>query len=248
MARIARFDRIDSLRGLAIVWMTVYHFWFDLDYFGWVDENFTQDPLWTVQRTLIVALFLLCAGAGQAVAVLQGQSWQRFGRRWAQVAGAALLVSLGSWWMYPQTFIYFGVLHGMAVMLLIVRLTAHWGAWLWLAGILAMASPWVAAAAIANNDSLLFLNEKAFNWLGWILSKPRTEDYVPLFPWLGVMWWGVAATQALLVHNPLVLTGAIPWVFRPLAWLGTWSLLYYLLHQPVMLGVLQMAHMSKLLS
>ena len=162
MARIARFDRIDALRGLAIGWMTVYHFWFDLDYFGWVDENFTQDPLWTVQRTLIVALFLLCAGAGQAVAVLQGQSWQRFWRRWAQVAGAALLVSLGSWWMYPQTFIYFGVLHGMAVMLLIVRLTAHWGAWLWLAGALAMTSPWVAAAAITNNDSLLFLNEKAF--------------------------------------------------------------------------------------
>jgi uncharacterized membrane protein len=29
--------------------------------------------------------------------------------------------------MFPKTFIYFGVLHGMAVMLIIVRLTAGWG-------------------------------------------------------------------------------------------------------------------------
>jgi len=30
------------------------------------------------------------------------------------------------------------------------------------------------------------------NWLGLITRKLVTEDYVPLLPWLGVMWWGVA--------------------------------------------------------
>jgi len=37
------------------------------------------------------------------------------------------------------------------------------------------------------------MNAPALNWLGWISQKPITEDYAPLFPWLGVMWWGAAA-------------------------------------------------------
>ena len=130
----ARYDSIDALRGVAIVWMTVYHFCFDLNHFGWLHQDFYRDPFWTWQRTAIVSLFLFCAGLGQAVAFDQRQGWPRFWKRWAQVAGCALLVTLGSWWMFPKSFIYFGVLHGIAVMLIVVRLTAGWGRWLWLAG------------------------------------------------------------------------------------------------------------------
>jgi len=69
-----RFDRLDALRGLAIVWMVAFHFAFDLNHFGWLQppHNFTRDALWTTQRTLIVSGFLLCAGAGQAVALQAG--------------------------------------------------------------------------------------------------------------------------------------------------------------------------------
>ncbi|MBS7806356.1 heparan-alpha-glucosaminide N-acetyltransferase [Variovorax sp. PCZ-1] len=234
----ARFDRLDALRGVAIVWMTIYHFCFDLNHFGWIKQNFYTDPLWTWQRSAIVSLFLLCAGAGQAVALHQGQTWQRFWKRWAQVAGCALLVSVGSYLMYPKTFIYFGVLHGIAVMLIIVRLTAHWGVWLWPLGALAIASKFIAASAISTPGSWQFLNEPGFNILGWVSKLPVTEDYVPIFPWLGVMWWGVAAAQWLLANRSVMMTGSVTHSTRWLAWLGTWSLTWYMLHQPVMIGVI----------
>lgn len=234
-ARADRFDAIDALRGVAIVWMTAYHFAFDLNHFGWIRQDFYRDPAWTWQRTAIVSLFLFCAGLGQAVAVAQGQSWSRFWRRWAQVAGCALLVTLGSWFMFPNSFIYFGVLHGIAVMLILVRLTASWGAWLWLAGALAIASKFGAEALHAAQPGLDFLNARAWNWLGWISRKPITEDYVPLVPWLGVMWWGMATGQWLLARRPALLARAAP---APLAWLGRWSLSWYMLHQPVLLGLL----------
>jgi uncharacterized membrane protein len=221
-----RYDTLDALRGLAILWMTVYHFAFDLNHFGWIRQDFYRDPVWTWQRTAIVSLFLFCAGLGQAVAVAQGQGWPRFWRRWSQVAGCALLVTAGSWFMYPNSFIYFGVLHGIAVMLVIVRLTAGWGAWLWLAGALAIASKAIALDAF---------NAPALNWIGWVSRLPVTEDYVPVFPWLGVMWWGMAAGQWLLRERPAVLVRPAP---RALAWMGRWSLSWYMVHQPVLIGLL----------
>ena len=236
-----RLDRIDLLRALAMVWMTVYHFCFDLDHFGLIEQDFYRDPFWTWQRTAIVSLFLFTAGLSQAVAVHQGQSWPRFWRRWAQVAGAALLVTAGSLLMFPNSFIYFGVLHGIAVMLIVVRLTAGWGAWLWPLGALAIAAKFAAPLAIAAVPALEILNGPALNWLGLISRLPITEDYVPLIPWLGVMWWGVATGRWALQHRPHWLgSGDAPatGLKRVGVVLGRWSLSYYLVHQPVLLGVI----------
>ena len=225
-----------------MVWMTAFHFCFDLNQFGYWKQNFYYDPLWTWQRTLIVSLFLFCAGIGQAIALAQAQSWPRFWRRWVQVLLCALLVSLGSWWMYPQSFIYFGVLHGIALMLIIVRLTARWGNWLWLLGGVAIVAKFVAAYALdttAMAGLADVLNAPALNWLGLITRKPITEDYVPLLPWLGVMWWGVAAGRRWSGRALLHWSGKLPaGLIKPLATLGRWSLSYYMLHQPVMIGAL----------
>lgn len=231
----ARFAAVDSLRGLAMVWMTVFHFSFDLANAGYTQQNFYADPVWTWQRSGILGLFLLCAGAGQAIAVAQGQRWARFWRRWGQIAGCALLVSLGSWFMFPKSYIHFGVLHGMAVMLIVARLTAGWGRWLWFAGLLAIASKFIAAHAISTGAMPQFFNEKALNWLGWVSRLPITEDYVPVFPWLGVMWWGMAAAQWWLARGATPGLASLNQV-RLLGWLGRHSLPYYMLHQPVLLG------------
>lgn len=236
-----RFSRIDALRGAAIAWMTAFHFCFDLNHFGWIRQDFYRDPFWTWQRAAIVSLFLFCAGLGQAVATAQGQGWPRFWKRWAQVAACALLVTAGSYWMYPRSFIYFGVLHGIAVMLVIVRLTAGWGAWLWPLGALAIAAPFAAEATHAAWPQLDFLNGRAWNWLGWISRKPVTEDHVPLLPWLGWMWWGLAAGLWLLGQRPALLQGPIPRAFAPLAWMGRWSLSWYMVHQPLLIGLLLLA-------
>jgi uncharacterized membrane protein len=227
-----RFDRLDALRGLAIVWMVVFHFLFDLNHFGFFEprHNFHRDALWVNQRTVIVSLFLFCAGLSVAVALAQGQTWARFWRRWAQVAGCALLVSLGSALMFPKSFIFFGVLHGIAVMLVLARLAAPLKAWLWPLGAFALLLPW-------------WLQHEAFNgrWLAWtglVTRKPITEDFVPVLPWLGVLLWGVAAGQWLLAQRPSLLSGVLPRAASPLARLGRWSLTVYMVHQPLFIGAI----------
>ncbi len=242
-----RFSSIDALRGFAMVWMTFFHFCFDLNHFGLIKQDFYLDPFWTWQRTCILSLFLFTAGMGQAIALHQRQSWQRFWRRWAQVAACAALVSVASYGMYPNSFIYFGTLHGIAVMLILVRLSAGWGNWLWLLGGLAIAGKFIGSSvlpSVADAQLLQMFNSPALNWLGLITEKPRTEDYVPLMPWLGVMWWGMAAGQWALKARPAWFaaramgTKGSRQTAQPLAWLGRWSLSYYMLHQPVMIGAL----------
>jgi len=225
-----RFDRLDTLRAVAIVWMAVFHFSFDLAYFRFTRQNFYTDPFWTVQRTCIVSLFLFCAGMGQAIAHEQGQGWPRFWRRWAQVAGCALLVSAGSWLMFKDRFISFGVLHAIAVMLIVARLTAGWGAWLWPAGAVA-----IALDRFVHHP---FFDPRLTNWIGLMTHKPATEDYVPLLPWIGVVWWGAAAGQWVLRHHREWIVGPVPRALRPMAVLGRWSLSFYMLHQPVLIGIL----------
>ncbi len=235
-----RIESVDALRGLAMVWMTIFHFCFDLSHFGYWPQDFRADPFWTVQRTVIVSLFLFCAGLGQALAWSQNVAWARFWRRWGQIAFCALLVSAGSYLMFPNSFIHFGVLHGMAVMLLIVRCTAGWGAGLWLAGALALAAPWLGGWLLAGPAAAWApaFNGGSLNWLGVVTRKPFTEDYVPVLPWLGVMWWGTAAGQWALQRRAGWLYAGLPKAVRPLVLLGRWSLSYYMLHQPVLIGTL----------
>ena len=265
-----RFAAIDMLRGLAMVWMTLFHFAFDLQHFGYLHANFYADPFWTLQRVAIVSLFVFCAGLGQAVAVQQGQGWGRFWKRWWRIALCALAVSAGSVLMFPNSFIYFGILHGMALMLIVARLSAGLGVWLWPLGLLAIAMKPIAAYAISAGVWGTFLNERMFNWLGLVSVLPVTEDYVPIFPWLGILWWGMAAMEWHLRRNareggwvPMrsaqvkeepaqragdteqnVLAPSLPaprpkaGVIGSLSVLGRWSLSFYMLHQPVLLGAL----------
>lgn len=228
---------LDALRGAAIVWMAAFHFAFDLNHFGYLQENFRADPFWTWQRTAIVSLFLLCAGMGQAVAFEQGQGWARFARRWAQVAVCALLVSAGSALMFPLSWIHFGVLHGMAVMLVLVRLLApllHRGA----AGRGLLAGLAGLALALPQFIAHPLFDSRLGSAVGLVTRKPVTEDWVPVLPWLGVMLLGLLLGHRLLHARRRLMSGGLWAPLRPLAVLGRWSLSFYMVHQPVFIGAL----------
>ena len=241
-----RFDRLDAWRGLAIVWMACFHFSFDLNLHRLLHpyQFFTADPFWTGQRFCIVSMFLLGAGASQAVAVDAGQTWRRFWRRWAQVAGCAVLVSLATLPMFPQSWISFGVLHGMATMLVVLRALGTrlpparvgrsplaFGALALAAALAWMLPHWVQDPVFDSRWGW---------WTGLVTHLPFTEDYVPIFPWLGMMLAGYLAASLLLARAPRALGGPVPAAVRPLSVLGRWSLSFYMIHQPLLIGALEL--------
>jgi uncharacterized membrane protein len=232
-----RLDGLDALRGLAMVWMTLFHFSFDLSHYGLLaGQNFYTEVFWTAQRTAIVSLFLLCAGMGQGLAHEHQLGWSRFVGRWWRIVACAALVSAGSWWMFPRSWISFGVLHGMAVMLLLARcllLARPRAALLLVLAAVCLVLPW--------SWRHVWFDTRWTDWIGLVTHKPITEDYVPLLPWFGVMLIGVVLGRWLAGRRPgqaqAVSVDRLPAALRGLVLLGRWPLSYYMLHQPVMIGL-----------
>lgn len=228
----SRAEALDALRGVAIVWMVAFHAAFDLNHFGWIDppQQFLKDPFWTWQRVAIVSLFMGCAGASQALAAQRGQSAAAFWARWRQIALCAALVSVATWVVFPTTWIRFGVLHGLALMVVLARWTAGWpSAVLAVAAALSLGLPhWVQLAVFDN----------PWAWgVGLGTRKPVTEDYAPLLPWMGCVWAGLLIAR----RPPLPGFRATGMLWRCLQWLGRRPLRIYMLHQPLLWGVLLLA-------
>lgn len=215
-----------------MLWMAVFHFDFDLNMLGFIQprQHFFDDAFWTTQRTCILSLFLFAAGASLAVAMTRGQTWANFWRRWSQVAGCAVLVSIATWVMFPRGWIWFGVLHGLAVMLVVTRLVAPLKTWLVPLG--------AAVIVVLPLFKTHAMEATPVRWLGLGVDKPITQDWVPLVPWLGVMWIGFGLAHALYARRSSLLTGGVAPAMQPLVTLGQWSLAFYMLHQPIFLAML----------
>ena len=95
----------------------------------------------------------------------------------------------------------------------------------------------IAVIAAGNLYHSPWFDQRWLGWIGFATVKPLTEDYVPLFPWTGVMLLGVAAGHALS-RNGFRALAPLAHLPGPLAWLGRHSLAVYMLHQPILLGVL----------
>ena len=233
MTRAPRLPLIDALRGLAVAQMIVYHFIYDLKYFGWVQLAMTRDQPWVGWRTAIVTQFLLLVGVSLVLRAARRPGAREFWRRWAQVAAAAALVSAGSWLLFGPRFIWFGILHFIAVALLLGRLALPLGAWN-----LALGAALVVAGVTFSSP---LFDAPPWQAIGLMTFKPRTEDYVPLLPWMGVVLLGIGAAtlwqrRGFALPPALSTLNAAP--PRLLTLMGTWALTVYLLHQPLIMGAL----------
>jgi uncharacterized membrane protein len=223
---------LDAMRGAAILAMVAYHFSFDLRYFGLTQWDFYRDPFWLNARTLILSSFLLIAGVSQVLAQRGQPSPTRFWRHVGTIAACALVVSAASFLLFPASWIWFGVLHAIAVSLVLSRPLARRPALALVIG--------AAMIAAGNLYSNAMFDNRALGWLGFITAKPRTEDYVPLFPWTGMLLLGIAAGHAAVRAELRPLAFAAHWP-RWMAWLGRHSLAIYMVHQPMLLGLLWLA-------
>ncbi len=229
-----RFAAIDAIRGAAIVAMVIYHGGFDLSVRRLIPVDVVSDPGWTVLARLTAGTFLMLVGWSLVLATRNGFRPRPYLRRLGIIVGAALLVTVVTWWAEPQSFVFFGILHEIA-----------------LASVLALPFLWlptvVAALAAAVVIALPFVySSPLFDWppLWWVglpTTPPLTVDYVPVFPWFGVVLAGLVLGRLFLAYSldtPFARWRPTERFGKALTWAGRWSLAIYLIHQPVFYGLL----------
>ncbi len=232
----SRYQLIDILRGVAITLMVFYHFCYDLTYFQMVTFDFYRDPFWLNLRTLIVSLFLGLVGVSLVLAAERGINKRRYFKRLGLLLLFALAISINSYFMFPGRTIVFGILHFIAFASVLGLLFVHWPRVSLIVGIGIIILDRVFQHPVFDQAWL--------HWLGLMTHKPATEDYVPVIPWFGVVLMGIFVghqlqrAQALRFFSTWQSSAPLA---RGLAFAGRHSLLIYVLHQPILLGLLWVA-------
>ncbi|MBM3552857.1 MAG: DUF1624 domain-containing protein [Alphaproteobacteria bacterium] len=257
-----RWWALDAARGLAVLAMIAFHLIWDLAHFGYAPTNLPWTPPVRIFGHSIAFAFLFIAGVALVLAHRGHMRWPAFWHRFAIIVAAAALVSAGTYVAFPTSYVFFGILHCIALASLIAVpfLLAPW--------------PMALAGGLFFVVGAQFLASPVFNadWLQWIglsTSEPLTQDWRPLFPWAGALLLGVAAgklplpvygeragvrgeggsperktrqdsadfrapTKPQAPHpNPLPVNGERGW----LTFLGRHSLPIYLAHQPALFAL-----------
>ncbi|WP_137699926.1 heparan-alpha-glucosaminide N-acetyltransferase [Marimonas lutisalis] len=228
-----RIIALDLARSAALLLMAVFHFTYDLEMFGLIAGGTIASPPWRLFAECIAGSFIFLSGISLWLAHAQGLRWRAFWRRLAVVGAAAALVSAATLIAMPQVFVYFGILHCIAVSGLV--------------GVLFLRLPAVVTllAAVAVWMAPEYLQDPAFNqpWLYWsgLATQVRPAmDFVPVLPWLAPALAGLALARladGAGLFERLRGGGTPARAWRWLAWPGRHSLMVYLLHQPVLMGL-----------
>lgn len=233
----SRIVALDLARTAALAGMIVYHFAYDLQLFGHLAPGTTFSGGWRALAIAVASSFLFLAGVSLHIAHGAAIRWRPFLRRLAVIGAAAGLVSGATFIAFPDSFVYFGILHAIAVASVL--------------GLIFLRLPPALTLAVALACYLgrnwVPVDRPWLDWTGLTATPRPSVDFEPVLPWIAPFLIGLAAAR--------LADGTAPWqrlrrrpggpVLRALAWPGRHSLLIYLAHQPVLIGLVWASSMAQ---
>jgi uncharacterized membrane protein len=214
----SRFIFIDVLRGFTIILMIFFHFSFDLNLLGFLHFDIMRQPFWYFLPRLIVFLFFFAVGMSLALVHQPQIRWRIFFKRFAKLAVLAGVVSLTTFFMFPENWIYFGTLHSIAIVSL-------------------LSLPFLKYPKTSLMIALLlFLPSMIWDKnLPWFELSHPSFDYISPFPWVGACLLGIYAISKN-IHK--IYCNKNVRIIKSLNFLGHHSLFIYLAHQPILFSLL----------
>jgi uncharacterized membrane protein len=227
---------VDSLRGFAMVYIMLYHLFYDLINFANVKLPFFFTDWWEVLHIVFVSLLFIVSGISThfsrnslkrgVIVFFLGQS----------ITIATAIISNIT--KTNDTLIVFGVLTFIGLSMMIYSVIRP--------GIEKINMPWWILFIISIILFIVFLQfppyeilSSANMWLyplGIINSEFHSADYFPLVPYFFIFLAGTALAAPIISRK---LPGRIyKFRIKPLEFIGRHSLLFYIVHQPAIMVVL----------
>ena len=214
-----RIDELDSLRATALVMMLVLNFVTDLNHFGIMNTE-TGDQWWWMAR-IAASLFVGISGVSYFLAHRLEYDFTKTSGRTKRLIFWAFVITIITYIFEPSAYVRFGVLHLLALASIVAFPVARKPEFALGIGLILLIIP------LSSNSNLV--------WLGLRETGFIAVDYFPLNPWLGIFFIGLALASRIYPEGkPLT---EIQWPERWL-WFGRNTLTIYVIHQPILIGLL----------
>ena len=239
---MTRFPELDLWRGLAVVSMVVYHFFFDLNFLGIAPREMYAGG-WLVFQRMIASSFLLLVGISLTISFNHCREkpvwfiFKKFGKRTAFIMAAALLVTLGTWLFVPEQYVRFGILHLISVSTVLAVPFLFMPRFL--VGLVG-----VSFLFLSSLVKSITVSHPFFLWLGITYPEYAAVDYFPVAPWFGIVLLGIFMGTWLYPNEerkyawPIISHTAFRMPHTAFAWISKKALWIYLIHQPILIGAL----------
>ena len=214
-----RIDELDSLRATALVMMLVLNFVTDLNHFGIMNTE-TGDQWWWMAR-IAASLFVGISGVSYFLAHRLEYDFTKTSGRTQRLIFWAFVITIITYIFEPSAYVRFGVLHLLALASIVAFPVARKPEFALGIGLILLIIP------LSSNSNLV--------WLGLRETGFIAVDYFPLNPWLGIFFIGLALASRIYPEGkPLT---EIQWPEKWL-WFGRNTLTIYVIHQPILIGLL----------
>lgn len=234
-----RLWEVDSLRGFAIVEMVFYHFVWDLSFFGLSQATLVVGP-WQWFARSIATLFLFTMGLSMTLSYNRerrklghGNLFGKYLRRGLKIFGWGMVITVATYFFIGQGFVIFGILHLLGFSMVLAYPFLKTNRWI----ALGVGIGIIVAGILVDplrSDSVWLV------WLGIKQTGSYMVDYYPVLPWSGIALIGVFVGHTFYPDGRRAFSlpdwSQVP-PLRGLQFLGRHSLLIYLIHQPIIIGV-----------
>ncbi len=243
-----RFWEIDFLRGIAVIMMIIFHFLFDLSYFGKY-KIIINSGFWLYFARITAGIFILLAGISLVLSSERAKKkgtfgFQKYFKRGMKIFFWGILITIITWLFLEKGTVIFGILHFIGISII-------------------LAYPFISKArdetAVWMSVLLIILAGIVFNMIEFgsiftaFIGLPPVEfytlDFFSLIPWFALVLIGIYVGNILYKHYERLIEIqdlSENWFIEKICLLGRNSLLVYLIHQPVLILILYLLGVIKL--
>lgn len=239
-----RLHLLDEIRGITLISMILFHTMWDLVFiFGVKCDWYLSYASYIWQQSICYAFILLsgfCFSLGK----------KKY-RRGAIVFAAGFIISIATELFMPQNHVRFGVLtllgSCMLLFALVEKIMEKIPAWLGfvISVLLFILTRGVGDGYLGFESMELVALPKVFyeqgeimTYLGFPYRGFYSTDYFPLLPWVFLFGAGYFLYQIFKKNQWLTICEKGLPFGKPFRFMGKYSLIIYMLHQPVVYGIL----------
>lgn len=224
-----RIDLIDAARGLSVILMVIHHALYDLVVFLGAPSWLFWNPVFNFLHYIFAGLFIFLSG-------VSSQFSRSNVKRGIKVFAIAIVLTFITSLPFVDAPIRFGVLHLLGFCMAFYGLTRR----VWDTIPRKLAPLLYVVLLVGTALAVQFVTiDVSWLWMfGWTSPDFFSADYFPIFPWLFVFllgtWAGVYIIERRLPE----------WFYEKrvalLPAVGKKALLIYVLHQPVLYGIVML--------